>query len=102
MEKHIALVRKSDQRVENILIVDSLKGIDNWATDALDVIAVTDSTPYVHGLWDGVKFHSPDNDHLKSIGLVQDVEEDVVDNSARAALLEKLGITEDEAKLLLS
>lgn len=102
MEKHIALVRKSDQRVENILIVDSLNSIDKWATDALDVVPVTDSTPYVHGLWDGVKFHSPDNDYLKSIGLIQDVKQDaIVDNPAKAALLEKLGINEEEARLLL-
>ena len=102
MEKHIALVRKSDQRVENILIVDSLNSIDKWATDALDVVAVTDSTPYVHGLWDGTKFNEPEQEYLKSIGFIADVEQDAVDNAAKAALWEKLGITEDEARLLLS
>ena len=79
MEKQIALVRKSDQRVDNILVVDSLEKshIAAWATDALEVVAVKDSIPYLHGLWDGAEFHSPDNEYLKSIGILIDpIEED--------------------------
>ena len=74
MEKQIAIVRKSDGRVENILVVDSLEKshISAWATNSLDVIAVEDSIPYVHGLWDGKTFSEPDNQYLKSIGLLSD------------------------------
>jgi hypothetical protein len=75
MEKQIALVRKSDQRVENILVVDSLEKshIAQWATDALEVVAVKDSIPYLHGQWDGEEFHAPTTQYLKSIGLVTDL-----------------------------
>jgi hypothetical protein len=78
MEKQIALVRKSDQRVESILVVDSLEKsqITKWETDALDVIAVKDSIPYVHGLWDGTEFHTPDNEYLKSVGLITEPTEE--------------------------
>ena len=78
MEKQIALVNKSTQRVENILVVDSLEKsqIAAWATDALDVVAVKDSIPYVHGLWDGTEFHNPTTEYLKSIGLVVDLVEE--------------------------
>jgi|LakMenEpi03Aug12_release.lakeMendotaPanAssembly.Ray.scaffolds.fasta_scaffold3301078_1 hypothetical protein len=74
MEKHIALVNKTNQRVTSVLVVDSLdkSHIDQWATDELDVIAVKDSTPYVNGLWDGEEFTPPDNEYLISIGLVQE------------------------------
>ena len=74
MEKQIALVRKSDSRVDKILVVDSFEKshIAAWATDALDVVAVKDSIPYVHGLWDGTEFHAPDNQHLISIGLIKE------------------------------
>jgi hypothetical protein len=74
MEKQIALVRKSDQRVDSVLVVDSVEKshIEQWATDIVDVIAVKDSIPYVHGLFDGTKFHEPDNEYLKSIGLITD------------------------------
>jgi hypothetical protein len=78
MEKKIALVRKSDNRVQNILVVDSLEKsyIAAWETDAIDVIAIKDSTPYVHGLWDGEEFHAPENEYLKSIGLVTETIEE--------------------------
>lgn len=74
MEKQIALVSKANQRVVSVLIVDSLdkSHIAQWATDELDVVVVKDSTPYVNGLWDGKEFTPPDNDYLKSIGLVQE------------------------------
>ena len=77
MEKQIALVRKSDQRVDGVIVVDSLEKshIEQWATDALNVVAVKDSIPYVHGLWDGKEFHAPENDYLKSIGLVTNPED---------------------------
>ena len=74
MEKQIALVRKSDNRVENVIVVDSLEKsqIAAWATDSLNVIAVKDSIPYVHGLWNGETFLEPENAYLKSIGLLSD------------------------------
>jgi|LakMenE18May11ns_1017448.scaffolds.fasta_scaffold6454483_1 hypothetical protein len=85
MEKQIALVKKSDNRVQNILVVDSLDKnyIKQFETHECDVIPVKDSTPYVHGLWDGKVFSTPDNDYLKSIGLVKDVVEvvEVVDEA---------------------
>ena len=74
MEKQIALINKENKRVVSVLVVDSLERshIDQWATDELHVIAVKDSTPYVNGLWDGKGFTPPDDDYLKSIGLVSD------------------------------
>jgi hypothetical protein len=85
MEKQIALVAKSDQRVKNIIVVDSLEKshIAKWATDGLDVVAIDDSIPYLHGLWDGTEFHAPDNDYLKSIGILKDfVEETQIQEEA--------------------
>ena len=74
MEKQIALINKTNQRVISVLVVDSLdkSHIGQWATDKVDVVAVKDSTPYVNGLWDGKEFTPPDNEYLKSIGLVSD------------------------------
>ena len=74
MEKQIALVRKSDQRVDGVIVVDSLEKshIEQWATDLLNVVAVKDSIPYVHGLWDGKEFTPPNNEYLIEIGLVQE------------------------------
>ena len=74
MEKQIALVNKTNQRVISVLIVDSLdkSHIGQWATNEIDVVAVKDSTPYVNGQWDGKEFMPPDDDYLKSIGLVSD------------------------------
>ena len=74
MEKQIALVSKTNQRVINVLVVDSLdkSHIGQWATNEIDVVAVKDSIPYVNGLWDGKEFTPPDNEYLKSIGLVSD------------------------------
>lgn len=77
MEKKIALIRKSDQRVDGIIVVDSLEKshIEQWATDVLDVVPVKDSIAYVHGLWDGKEFHAPENEYLISIGLVKEPED---------------------------
>jgi hypothetical protein len=52
--------------------------IDQWATDALDVVAVKNSIPYLHGLWNGEEFTAPDNQYLKSIGLVADIVEETL------------------------
>jgi hypothetical protein len=78
MEKQIALVNKSTQRVENLLVVDSLEKshIAAWETDALDVVAVKDSIPYVHGIWNGTEFTPPDNEYLIEIGLLTITEEE--------------------------
>lgn len=72
MEKQIALVNKTTNRVENVLIVDSLEKshIEQWATDELDVVAVKDSIPYLNGLWDGKEFLQPSNEYLIEIGLL--------------------------------
>jgi len=80
MEKQIALVRKSDQRVDGVIVVDSLEKshIATWETDALDVIPVKDSVAYVHGLWDGKEFHAPENEYLISIGLVKEPTEEAL------------------------
>lgn len=74
MEKQIALVDKTNQRVISVLVVESLEKshINQWATNEIDVVAVKDSIPYVNGLWDGEEFTPPDNEYLKSIGLVSD------------------------------
>jgi hypothetical protein len=78
MEKQIALVRKSDNRVENVLVVDSLDKnyIKQFETVHCDVVAVKDSVAYVHGLWDGEEFHTPDNEYLKSVGLITEPTEE--------------------------
>jgi predicted transcriptional regulator len=107
MEKQIALVNKTNQRVINILVVDSLdkSHINQWATNELDVIAVKNSIPYLNGLWDGKEFVPPDNEYLKEIGLItnDDVAEAEAEAKAaqRQALLSRLGITEEEARILL-
>jgi hypothetical protein len=105
MEHQIALIKKSDQRVQSIILVDSLEDsyIQQWATDLLDIVVVTDSVPHVHGLWDGANFHNPENEYLVSIGLVQPVDEqvDYEREQARQELLDRLGITSEEAQLLL-
>jgi hypothetical protein len=77
MEKQIALVRKSDNRVENIIVVYSLEEsyTQQWATDLLNVVAVKDSIPYLYGLWDGTEFYTPENEYLISIGLLTEPEE---------------------------
>ena len=69
MEKQIALVSKSDNRVMNVLVVDSLDKdkIATFATDELDVVAVGKSIPYIHGLWDGKEFIPPTIDYLVEI-----------------------------------
>ena len=80
MEKQIALVRKSDNRVENVLVVDSLDKnyIKQFETANCDVITVDNSIPYVYGLWDGTEFHAPDNEYLKSIGVLVDLIEETL------------------------
>ena len=75
MEKQIALVNKSNKRVVSVLIVDSLEKshISAWETEEVEVVAIKDSIPYLYGLWDGKEFIAPDDDYLKSIGLVTDL-----------------------------
>ena len=72
MEKQIALVSKTDKRVINVLIVDSLDKsyIQQWATNEIDVVAVKDSTPHVNGLFDGKEFFPPTEEYLIEIGLI--------------------------------
>ena len=70
MEKQIALVNKTNQRVISVLVVDSLdkSHINQWATDELDVVAVDKSIPYIYGLWDGKEFIPPSIDYLVETG----------------------------------
>jgi len=108
MEKLIALVRKSDDRVDNVIIVDSLDKnyIKQFETVDCDVIAVKDSIPYLHGLWNGEVFIAPDTAYLISIGLMEiptvtDEAEAEAKATARQAILDRLGLTADEAALIL-
>lgn len=105
MEHKIALTKKSDQRVQSVIVVYSLEDlhIQQWATEDVDVVLVTDSVPYINGLWDGTNFHSPETEYLISIGVIQPINEqvDYEKEQARQALLNRLGITSEEAQLLL-
>jgi len=102
MEKQIALVSKADKRVLNVLVVDNLDKdyIAEFATAECDVVVVKDTIPYLNGLWDGKKFEPPTNDYLQSIGLISEIKQQI-DVDQKQALLDRLGITADEAKLLL-
>jgi hypothetical protein len=110
MEKQIALINKENQRVINVLVVDSLDKfhIDQWATDELDVIAVKDSIPYVNGLWNGKEFTPPNNEYLKEIGLMTAINEELKAEAeakaqAKAAAegkLAALGLTTDDLRAL--
>lgn len=73
MEKQIALVRKSDNRVVNVLVVESLdkNKIQVFATEELDVVAVGLSIPYINGLWDGKEFIPPTIEYLVEMGLTK-------------------------------
>ena len=74
MEKHIALINKTNNRVVNVLIVDDLGAdrIKQFETDECKVIAVKDSVPHINGLWDGKTFTEPTNDYLIEIGLIDE------------------------------
>ena len=104
MEKQIALVSKSDNRVKNVLIVDSFDDIDSFKTEELDAVAVDKSQPHLHGLWDGKKFAEPTQDYLIEIGLLVIPEEPVIDEAkaaAKQAVLDKLGLSAEEITALL-
>jgi hypothetical protein len=75
MEKQIALVNKITNRVENILVVDSLDEdkIQPFATVECNVVPVTTSIPYVNGLWNGTEFTAPTTEYLIEIGLVSKI-----------------------------
>jgi len=81
MEKQIALVNKITNRVENILVVDSLDEdkIQPFATTECNVVPVTTSIPYLHGLWNGTEFTAPTTEYLIEIGLVSKIIETTED-----------------------
>lgn len=81
MEKQIALIRKSDNRVVNVLVVESLDkdNIKAFATDELEVVAVSKSIPYINGLWDGKEFIPPTIEYLVEIGLCAEPDYSVQD-----------------------
>jgi hypothetical protein len=108
MEKQIALINKTTKRVVNVLIVDSIDKdyIKQFSTDELDVVVVKDSIPHIYGLWNGKEFSEPTESYLIEIGLIQPIDQkEKAEADAKAAekqaLLDRLGITADEAKLLL-
>jgi hypothetical protein len=108
MEKQIALVNKITKRVENVIVVNSLSKdeLKSWTTDSLDAIPVTTGLVYVHGLYDGENFNPPTNEYLIEIGLISEENQNLALEAeakavARQAILDRLGLTADEAKLLL-
>jgi hypothetical protein len=107
MEKKIALVNKTTNRVENIILVDSFDNAEDWSTSTLDVVPVeNEKVPYLNGLWNGTEFIEPTNDYLIEIGLLNPIDEEAqaeaeAKAAQRAELLERLGITAEEAQLLL-
>jgi hypothetical protein len=107
MEKQIALVNKTTNRVENIIVVDSFDNAQDWSTSNLDAIPVENGkVSYVNGLWNGTEFIEPTNDYLIEIGLLNPIDEEEqaeaeAKATARAELLDRLGITAEEAQLLL-
>jgi hypothetical protein len=107
MEKQIALVNKTTNRVENIIVVDSFDSAQDWATSTLNAIPVEDGkVPYLNGLYDGTEFTEPTSDYLIEIGLLTPIDEEAqaeaeAKAAAKADLLERLGITAEEAQLLL-
>jgi len=71
MENKVALVNKSTNRVENIIIVSSLDDAPNWETNTFSAIPVQENqTAYVYGIWNGNDFQIPENEYLISIGIL--------------------------------
>jgi hypothetical protein len=107
MEKQIALVNKTTNRVENIIVVDSFDNAQDWSTSTLDAIPLeNEKIAFVNGLYDGTDFTEPTNDYLVEIGLLTPIDEEAQAEAEakaeqKAALLERLGITAEEAQLLL-
>lgn len=105
MEKQIALVDKITNRVKSILVVDNLENdfIQAWANESTFVVPLIDTVAYVHGIYDGANFTTPEPEYLIQLGVLKNDDETKQTETAaqRQALLEKLGITEEEAQLLL-
>jgi hypothetical protein len=83
MEKEIALIDKATNRVKNILVVESHddEHIQQWATDSLLVVPVIDSQAFLHGIYDGTTFATPENEYLISMGLLQPIQEPELDET---------------------
>jgi hypothetical protein len=77
MEKQIALIDKATNRVKNVLVVETLDNdfIQAWANETTLVVPVTDTPAYVHGIFDGTTFATPDDVYLLEIGVLQPTEE---------------------------
>lgn len=74
MELQVALVNKTNNRVDNIIIVANHDDAPMWETDTHAAIPVTENhVCYLHGLWDGADFIEPDNEYLVSIGVSQEL-----------------------------
>ena len=73
MEKQIALIDKANNRVKNVLVVETLDNdfIQAWANETTLVVPITNSPAYVHGIFDGTTFATPDDDYLLEIGVLQ-------------------------------
>jgi len=77
MEKQIALIDKATNRVKNVLVVDSLDNdfIQAWANESTLIVPITDSPAFVHGIYDGTTFATPEDEYLLEIGVLQPIEE---------------------------
>jgi hypothetical protein len=77
MEKQIALIDKTNNRVKNVLVVETLDNdfIQAWANETTLVVPVTDTPAYVYGIFDGTTFAAPDEAYLIEIGVLQPSEE---------------------------
>lgn len=73
MEKQIALIDKTNNRVKNVLVVETLDNdfIQAWANATTLVVPVANTPAYVHGIFDGTTFTAPDEAYLIEIGVVQ-------------------------------
>lgn len=72
MEKHLALINKSDKRVKNVIIVDDINDeiIAIYSNETIQAVEVKDKQiVYVNGIWDGKTFKQPDLDYLIEIGV---------------------------------
>lgn len=71
MEKKVALIRKSDNRIENIILVADFRNIEQYATDSLNAVKIEENqTAYINGVYENGEFYEPTNEYLIEIGLV--------------------------------
>lgn len=83
MEKQIALIDKSTNRVKSVLVVETLENdfIQAWANETTLVVPITNSPAFVHGIYDGTSFATPEDSYLLEIGVLQPIEEIELDET---------------------